>query len=231
MPDASVVEYLFLDGDHNYLWFFVMGVLVYVGVAFLRVARESKARELTSAYQLNLGFAIFFFFYTVTRACFYVSTYYSVYGSESDLGFQIPIRAGYCFSLFALAFLFYGLEKHVLPTKGVLALVPAVMGGLCTFLPYDLMRNLTYVTQGICGLFILGMFLYMAKISTGELRTNALVRALGLLTFVGAIFLDSKSAKLLFTDVGLRWVVFLLAPPIAIVGLMLCYWTIKRSES
>lgn len=157
-----------------------------------------------------------------------MSNYYSVYFSEQEPAFQLAIRVAYCVGLFAVTFLVYGLEKYILPTRGFLSLVPLAMGVLSTFLPYDTMRVLNYVAQGIIMVVVMGIYIYMASKTSGILRRNALYALVALVAFFSAIYLDSKASKVFFTGAGIRWVAYVIPPLLALGGIVGFYWATTR---
>lgn len=229
--NTSFFYYLFFDGDFNFLWLIIAIELSVLGVFFTRKALNYKNDNMESAYQLHLGLGIFFLFYTITRISFIISNYYSVYVNEDVLEFQIAIRVAYCTALFSLSFFFYGLERSFLPTKGLAMAFPLIMGILSIFLPYDLMRTINYVLMPLYMVFGLSSYVYIAAKTTGAVRKNALISLIGLILFFLGIYLDSKMFKTIFTNAGVRWVAFLIPPPIFIIGITLFYWASTRKIS
>lgn len=228
MVQNLFIHYLFFDGDFNFLWLFMIVALFSLGIIFLRRANDFKKKELKSTYQLNLGIGIFMIFYGITRICFIFSNFYSVYYNEQLIQFQIWIRIAYILSIFALAFLVFGLEKYFIPTKGIASIILVIFGILTIFLPYNVLRVIDYSVMPIYMIFIMSSYVYLAVKSSGIIRRNALISLLGLLLFFIGIFLDSKLFKVMFTGMGIRWVAYLIPFPIAIIGIFLFSWASTR---
>ena len=229
MGEVDFSYYLFSDGDHNYLWLMVIAVLMYCAILFFQRAKMFKKTGQNSAYRLYLGYGVFLFFNAVTRAFFIMSNYYSVHVSEEVVEFLIWIRLAYISSLFALAFFFNGLEKYILPTKGFATVLPASMGILSMFLPYDTMRMINYVFMPIYFIFAIGGYVYLFKNASGSLKRNTGLSLLGLCLYFLGIFLDSKLFKDLFTEWGMRIFIFIFCPIVTAFGILVfTYYTGKR---
>ena len=235
-PRMSFIDYFFNDGLFNWFWLFVVAALAVCTILFYMRAREFKAEGQTSSAALFNGYALFFGCTIITRFAFFVSNYYSLYGGatyydgETLPEFIVAIRIAYCTSLVALAFLFYGLEKYILPTKFIATLIPLVVGILALILPYDTARMINTAIMPLYFLFGVGSYVYIFKHSTGELRKNSLITMVGLLLFFMGLLLDSKFMKVPALESGVIWPAYILPPIIATIGIILFTYSATRKH-
>lgn len=220
--------YLWADGDFNFLWIIVIAVLVFFGTQFLK---WSKTIDLKTTKRLYFGFGFFFLGYAVCRLFFLFSNYYYEYGMEATLAFQLHTRLAYVSGIFSIGFFLYGLEMNFLNTKGIITLIAAAHGVLTLVLPsYDTLRYITYWTNPVYFVVTMALYFYIAAKSTGSIRRNAFRSIIGLFIFFAGIFLDSRMFKILFTDMGIRWIPFLVPPICLVSGLAYFYIANKLSN-
>ena len=225
--DTNDFFYFLFFEDWNYMWLIAAGVLVFVGLLFLRKAL--KPDLIKSVKWLNFGYAAFIITYGIAKYVFMGSNYYIERGMDNTFEFEIIYRLGLVLSYIALAFLINTIERYLLKTiintKGLITLLPIVNAILCVFVSYELLRNINMILMPVYLFIVILSYGIVAMKGTGMVRSSAIFSIVGLLLLFIAFFLDTRFFKELFTNLGMRWFIFIVPPIMAIIGISIFYYS------
>ena len=222
-------HFLFFE-NWNYLWLIAAGVLVLVGLLFLKKALDPDA--IKGIKWLNLGYAAFITFYGIAKYVFMGSNYYIERGLDNTTEFEIIYRLGLILSFISMAFLINTIERFLLNTKGWITIIPVIHSILFIFISYEILRTINLIMMPVYLVVVLISYGIVALKGTGAVRSNALLSIIGLLILFLSFFLDTRFFKDLFAGLGMHWFVYVVSPIMAIIGILIFYYstTPKKEE-
>ncbi len=207
------------------LWILNIIEIVIVSVIFLRYFKKDKM-------SFYLGVAIFYILFCLARLSEIIRLYLNP-GTPTNppyttLGFDFWLKTSYTlFSYIGLTIIYFVLERYVFKrTKYIFTiLVPitTVISIWFTVDPvnYDLLFTITIPLYLVILFGIIFMYIYLAVKTSGEVRRNSIMIIFGILLFeLGIIFALPEAQGTLWASIPLE-VLWILAPVLSIVGVIL----------
>jgi hypothetical protein len=220
-----------------YLWIINLIEMTFVGYIFVREYKKANTK-------FYLGVMLFYFIFVVARLCEIIRIYFNTEGYDlvpPYTGLNFILKTCYTlFSYIGITILYFVLERYVFTrTKKIFtALVPiaCALSIWYTFYSptdpiYQLLFNIVIPIYAVILLGIVGMYIYLALKSSGEVRRNSIMIVLGILLFeLGLIFALSEVQTSIFAAIPLD-VLIISAPILSIIGVILQIRGFKTSIS
>jgi hypothetical protein len=199
--------------------------------------KEYKA----ASNKFYLGVASFYILFILARICeivrfaLYPGTVFPYY----DLNFLL--KTGYTiFSYVGLTVIYYVLERYIFTgTKKIFTILVPIAAILSIWMTtyalgsstYNLLFAIVIPIYAVILLGIVGMYIYLAIKSAGEVRRNSIMIIFGILLFeLGILFALPETQTTLFAAIPLD-TILILAPVFSIVGVILQIRGFKTSIS
>ncbi len=173
---------LAIDGP---MWIITGIFLVVFGTLLLLKAR--KERKFMAKRQFYLGVALFFFFYGFSKFMHFIAD--MIVGVGDIVNYPIWWLAGTLPSYVAFTFLIFVIERNIVKTKYVFTIILIAIDVLVLVLPFDIARFITYVGSPLVGVFLVGIYIYLAQTVPGIRRTSQ-KRLIGLILFFAGLGLQ-----------------------------------------
>lgn len=218
-----------------YLWIINLIEMIFIAYIFIREYEKAKMK-------FYFGVALFYIVFVLARLFEVIRVYFTPDGYIPPLtGLNFVLKTGYTvFSYIGLTTIYFVLESYVFTnTKKVFTiLVPiaCILSIWFTFYsPFDPMYNLLFTIvlpiYAIILLGIVGLYIYLAIKSSGEVRRNSIMIIFGILLFeFGILFALPEAQKSVFGAIPLD-ILLLLAPIFSIIGVILQIRGFKTSIS
>jgi len=167
------------------VWLITGIFLVIFGALLLSKAR--KEREFRAKRQFYIGVALFFFFYGLSK---FLHFYADIVVGVGDLvNYPVWWVAGTLPSYLAFTFLIFVIERNIVKTRNVFTIIMCALDVLVVVLPYESARNTAYIVSPLAGIFLIGIYIYLAQTVPGIRRTSQ-VRLIGLALFFAGLGLQ-----------------------------------------
>ena len=218
VPDAFV-KAGYLQGIDLYLWYAFIALCAIACIFFLlRMSRsESKTQK-----HLYVGYALLCLGYAVTRVFFIVAVFVpDQYDFYTELGYVPGIVGG-------IALIFVA-ELHLIPqTKKVITILLMAALALCIIgvagtYSRDIVYYLVVGVSLLAVVFIIVIYIYLLKMSTGNIRNKTAGAFIGLLLIGLGAIADSQIA---YTSLGMITIV----PPLLMIAGTLFFITFQRAD-
>lgn len=210
-------QFGYIRGYHLGLWVIAIACMYIAAAIFW--GRSRKEGMFESQIWVFRSFALFFILMGVTRISFVIAYWVEPY-------YNLLLAIGYTFGAFSLLPLIATLEKYILIKTHhfftIVGIILSVISFYFLFVPYesDLSREIQNLGMPILLAAFLILYLWMIKISTGMVRTKAIMTLLGMFVLTLGIILDGEG----ILESGLSiWV----SPPIFIAGILIILMTQK----
>jgi hypothetical protein len=229
MTSDVFLTFLFLE-DFNFLWIFVIILISIIGMKIYIIGIKS---EMDSIKKMNKGYGIFLFAIAISRIFHIIANfYYEQDPVAPGIEFELAKRISYSVAFISLALMTYSFEQKFKKTKGIIALIPLILAilTLLPIIPYEALRIINYVSTPISLILIITVYIYLARITVGDIRRRALISGFGLVLAFGSIGLDGRASKDLFTELGLRWIPYIVSPIMITLGTLLFYSAISKAK-
>ncbi len=207
------------------LWFVNIVEMVIVGLLFFRYYSRDKMR-------FYLGVAIFYILFVVARLLEIIRLYFNPEGPIDPpyftLGWNFWLKTGYTiFSYVGLMIIYFVLERYVFKqTKYVFSILVPITAVISIWFTvdvahYDLLFSITIPLYVLILFGIVGMYVYLAASTSGDVRRNSILIIFGILLFeLGLVFALPEAQASLFAGIPLE-VLWIIAPTISIIGVLL----------
>lgn len=218
------------------LWFINIVEMFVIAFIFLREYRKENTR-------FYLGVTIFYLFFMVARLCEVIRFFFHPTGTPLDppytvIGFDFWLKTSYTiFSYIGLTIIYYVLERYVFTkTKfffTILVPITTVISIWFTLdvVNYDLLFTITIPFYLLILFGIVGMYIYLAINTTGNVRKNSIMITIGILLFeLGLVFALPEAQANIFSTIPSD-VLIILAPVLSILGVILQIRGFKTSVS
>ncbi len=178
---------------HLVTWIIAIGMMYIVGIVIW--SRSKKSGVITSQARFLQSFALLFFLMGITRVLF-------VFGYFYDSYFEILKTIAYAFAALSLLPIIITIEKWSLPQThkifSIIALVLCVVGFYFVFEPTqsEISRTIQQVTIPVLFVVFVILYVWVIKLSTGAVRTKAILALIGAFIFGLGVILDSEQLVL-----------------------------------
>ncbi len=187
----------FLDGIEISLWIILCIVLAYVGLSFIKDVKKSK---------MFVFMGLFFLLNIGTRIVRLISKFIvgQEYGNVTMEGPQLFLSYFYlAFTYLALFFYYIYLERDVLKKShhffSIMVILVIIISIINYFIPEAMIILIIPFLIAVLG--VPGCYLYVAKISTGQVRKYAILMFLGLFLLLFGITLDAPTTSKVWVNV------------------------------
>lgn len=220
-----------------YLWIINLLEMTFVGFFFLREYKKANMK-------FYLGVTLFYVLFTVSRLCEIIRIYFNPEGYDlvpPFTGLNFILKTSYTvFSYVGITILYFVLERYVF--KGTKMIFTALVPIACalsiwyTFYSptdptYQLLFYIVIPIYAVILLGIVGMYIYLALKSSGEVRRNSIMIVFGILLFeFGLIFALSEAQTSLFASIPLD-ILIIISPILSVIGVILQIRGFKTSIS
>ena len=181
-----------------------------------------------------LGVAIFYVLFVIGRLCEVIRIHFHPLGKAldppySELGFDFWLKTGYTiFSYVGLTIIYFVLERYVFKRKKYIftILVPITTAISIWFTvvdqaTYDLLFTITVPLYLLILFGIVGMYVYLAGSTSGQVRKNSIMIIFGILLFeLGLVFALPEAQTSLFSAIPID-ILWIAAPILSIIGVIL----------
>lgn len=217
------------------LWFINLIEMLIIAFVFFREYKKAQMN-------FYLGVAIFYILFVIARLCEVIRLFFHPGIPQNppytELGFDFWFKTSYTiFSYVGLTIIYFVLERYVFKnTKYIFTiLVPitAILSIWFTVDPvhYDLLFSITIPLYIVILFGIVGMYIYLAISTSGTVRRNSIMIIFGVLLFeLGLVFALPEAQISIWGSIptDLLWI---LAPSLSIIGVILQIRGFKTSVS
>jgi len=232
IPDTMPDEHYRAINIHGFinLCLFVAFAVILINFAFLFIAKAKK-QEIKSAKRIKLSFAIFGFFYALTRI-FFILMFQDF--TNPDQNYDLFASLAYSCGMIGFLSIIWALERIKYKKKYffLIGLATTVITIICSGIiivfiisgvgTTDLRENMLtiiFIGTPISALIIFILYISLIRMSTGIVRKKAIYSLLGLMIMFVGIVMDSQFF-LAFEFIPL-WIKMDLVPIIIIGGYLL----------
>jgi hypothetical protein len=205
------------------LWIIAIVLLGFGSLGMYRVYRKDKAK-------LSLGVTLFFALFIFSRICIMVLIY--KFGYQGDIQYLLPyphllwLQIGYNFAYVAVFILYFVLERYAIHTVYIFSTITIVLLVLSTanyFIPENLfIYQIPFFIPIILG--FPSIYLYLAWKNPGEVRSNSLLLAAGLLIFELGMVLSIPNAQYAIWASFMPSIIYeILGPILHSIGTLIIY--------
>lgn len=206
-----------------------MVITGFCAVGMYRVYRKDKS-------QYSMGLTLFFVLFVFSRICLMVLVY--IYGYDGVEQYLLPtptllwLQLGYNILSYGGVFILYlVLEHNIIKTKYIFSVVTLILLTI-SIVNYFMLENIFLYQIPFFIPVVLGfpgIYLYLAAKNTGELRTNSLKMAVGMIIFELGIILGIPNAQASLWSVIMPPIVYeILSPILFIIGTIIVYSGFRR---
>lgn len=181
-----------------------------------------------------LGVAIFYMLFVLGRLCEIIRIHFHPLNDPQpppySLGFDFWLKTGYTiFSYIGLTIIYFVLERYVFTrTKYIFTILVPITTAISiwfTLAPdlatYELLFNITIPFYLLILFGIVGMYIYLAASTAGEVRKNSIMIIFGILLFeLGIVFALPEAQASLWAAIPTD-VLWIVSPVLSIVGVIL----------
>ncbi len=211
------------------LWIIVVVVLGLTSLGIYLIHRKDKT-------PYKLGVALFLFLSLIARICVSLLVYVYLYDGVDQYLINEPtklwLQLGYnLFSYSGICILYFVLERYIIKTKYIFSALTIILLTL-SIVNYFVQENLFLYQVPFFLPVVLGfpvMYFYLAATSSGEVRKNSLLIAVGMILFeLGVVFAipNAQATILAFMD---PVIYEFLGPILHIISLVILYFGFSRS--
>ncbi len=179
------------------MWLITGIFLVIFGALLLIKARAE--RKFMAKRQFYLGVALFFFLYGLSKFVHYYAD--MIVGVGDTVNYPIWWVAGSLPSYVAFSFLIFVIERNIVKTKYIFTIIMLAIDVLVVVLPYETARNTAYIASPLAGVFLIGIYVYLAQTVPGIRRTSQ-KRLIGLILFFAGLGLQ---IMVIHTWISVMW--------------------------
>jgi hypothetical protein len=191
------VELDFVDGIEISLWILCCFILAYMGYVFIKETRKTKMFIFMGLFfVLNIGVRI-----VRLIAKFIVGHEYAQVSHE---GIQLILSIFYISFTYSAVFFYYiYLERDVLRKSHHFFSIMVIATFIITIINYIIPAAIVILIIPflIAILGVPGCYLYVAWVSTGDVRRNAILMFIGLLLFIFGITFDAPTTSRIWVNV------------------------------
>ena len=195
----------------------------------------------SASNKFYLGVAFFYILFILARLCEIIRISLYPGAAFPYTGLNFLLKTGYTvFSYIGLTVIYYVLERYVFTgTKKVFTILVPIAAILSIWMTtyslldptYNLLFSVVIPIYAIILLGIVGMYIYLALKSSGEIRRNSVMVIFGVFLFeLGIIFALPEAQATLFAAIPLD-ILLILPPILSIVGVLLQIRGFKTSIS
>lgn len=180
-----------------------------------------------------LGVAIFYFLFLMGRLCEVIRIHFHPLGNPvnppyTTLGFDFWLKTAYTlFSYIGLTIIYFVLERYVFKrTKYIFTILVPITTAISIWftldpLNYDTLFLVTIPFYLVILFGIVGMYVYLATSTSGEVRKNSIMIIFGIALFeLGLVFALPEAQTTLWASIPTE-VLWIIAPVISIIGVIL----------
>ncbi|MHA1277818.1 MAG: hypothetical protein ACTSQI_01750 [Candidatus Helarchaeota archaeon] len=207
------------------LWFVSIIEMIIVGLLFFRYYARDKMK-------FYIGVAVFYMLFVVARILEIIRLYFNPEGALNPpyltLGWNFWLKTGYTlFSYIGLTIIYFVLERYVFTrTKYIFTIFVPITTIISIWFTidvalYDLLFLITIPLYLLILFGIIGMYIYLAVSTSGEVRRNSILIIFGIFLFeLGLVFALPEAQISLFSGIPVE-VLWVSAPILSIIGVIL----------
>jgi len=205
------------------LWIISIIIMFIIGFVFLSYSR----REPINKNFVYIG--IFFFWFIASRICRLIAKFVIgyEYGFFEFEGTLLMLAIGYTItSYIGVFFIYFFLERTILKKTHYLFSTLVIVVTFLSILNYAYPIIMVILTPLYIGVLLAlpGVFLNLARKTSGSVRKNALIVAFGIILFVLGVAFDIPEAASIWMNVpGLQSITKFASPSLQIVGTLLMW--------
>lgn len=189
----NINELIFLI---EFLVKFLLVIMLFFGSSYILLKGIKKAEAKGTKY-FNAGIAAFGYMYAFTRIFFLVTDFYVffVLGGTESLGdpmYLIFWKLASISSLIALIFFEIVLETYLVKTKYIFTGLAILATILVVILPISLARIVVNPVMILLLGHVIGLYLYVAVKSSGEVRNKAIYCIIGIGLLAAGVLIDGS---------------------------------------
>lgn len=200
-------------------------------IGILRIYRKDESKY-------SLGVALFLFLFLIARISVFFLVY--SYGYDGTQQYLLPyptllwLQIGYnLFSYIGIFILYYVLERYIIKTRFIFAILTLILLTL-SLTNYFVPENIFLYQVPFFIPVVLGfpaMYFYIASKSSGDVRKNSLIIAVGMIIFeLGVVFAIPNAQATLLSSMA-PVIYELLGPILHIIGVILLYMGYSRHSA
>ena len=212
------------------LWIIAIVLFGFGSLGMYRIYRKEQ-------YKFYLGISIFFALFVFCRICVMILVY--GFGFIGDIHYLVPyphllwLQIGFSLSYLAVFILYFVVERYAIHTKyifSILTMVLLVLSILNYFIPENIfIYQIPFFIIILAGFPII--YLYLAWKNPGEVRTNSLILATGLIIIEFGMVIGIPSAQYaLWSSIAPSILYEMFSPILHAIGTIIIYIGFSRPK-